>query len=81
MNYPSYITDQYNFQEITTLKAKVEAMMSELEQAKQEASTAIKDKLQIKLESDNKVKVRQTVYTTLTHTHLLLTELYNQSNT
>lgn len=33
-------------------------MMSELEQAKQEASSAIKDKLQIKLESDNKVKVR-----------------------
>lgn len=63
------MTDQYNFQkEITTLKAKVEAMMSELEQAKQEASTAIKDKLQIKLESDNKVKVRQTVYALLTHT-------------
>lgn len=43
--------------------------MSELEHAKQEASAAIKDKLQIKLESDNKVKVRQTVRHPYTHTY------------
>ena len=47
------------------MKAKLETMRSELEQAKQEASTAIKEKLQIKLESDNKIKVSCVIHTIL----------------
>ncbi|XP_063868240.1 kinectin-like [Scylla paramamosain] len=43
-------------EEISSLTAKIEIMTRELEQVKEEASSAIKEKLHIKLESDNKVK-------------------------
>lgn len=67
---PTNVTGQCNFQkEVATLRATVESITSELEQAKKDASDAVKDKLQIKLESDNKVKVR------LVHTHTWFTRI------
>lgn len=43
-------------EEVTSLGKKIETLTKELEQAKEESNTAIKEKLHIKLESDNKVK-------------------------